>query len=97
MTRSSAEISLPFHCLEARSVVSSIRQRIPPTPSPGPPQLVKAPAAGHPPRPARGEGHITDFLTLPSSYSPLPSRERVPEERGQVRGPDANDGRRRIR
>ena len=40
------------------------------------------------------------FLSLPSSHSPLPSRpsrERVPEERGRVRGLDANQEIGRIR
>jgi len=44
-----------------------------------------------------GEGCTIRFAILPSSHNPLPSRERVPEERGRVRGLDANDARGRIR
>ena len=31
------------------------------------------------------------FRSLPSSHNPLPLRERVPEERGRVRGLEAED------
>ena len=65
------------------------------TPSHGPPRLVKAPAAGQPL--PRGE-RVTFFDAHPPiEHNPLPSRERVPEERGPVRGVYADDGRDRIR
>ena len=52
--------------------------------SPGPLRLMKALAAVH--LLPRGRGLHSSIPILPSSHNPLPSRERVPEERGRVRG-----------